>query len=427
MGILFKNGIVVTQNKKRQITRADVLVKGNRIERVSKSIGTKPEYIIDCSSKLVLPGLCNTHGHLAMTLLRGYGDDMRLSSWLEKKIWPLEAKLKGDDVYHGSLLACLEMIKTGTTACADMYFFMDKSARAVEESGMRANLSYGMIDLGNKMKAEKELGANTKLIKEWHGKADGRIQCSFGPHAIYTCSRELIQKTVALAKKHRVRIQLHLSETRKELHDSKRQFGKRPAEYADSLGLLAKNTILAHCGWLSMSEIRLIAKRKAHVSHNPESNLKLASGIAPVSEMIGEGVSVSLGTDGAASNNSLSLFGAMKTCALIHKVNRWDATLVNAQQTLDMATINGARALGINAGSIEKGKLADIITLDLKSPSLTPHHNHISNLVYSENGSSVQDVVINGKVVMQEGKILTFDESFALEKAREVAEDLVSR
>ncbi|MFH0817289.1 MAG: amidohydrolase [Candidatus Micrarchaeota archaeon] len=427
MGILLKNGLVATQDKKRRIARLDILVEGNKIKKIAPEIREKPEFVIDCKHKLVLPGLCNTHGHLAMTLLRGYGDDMALEKWLSERIWPLEAKLTGDDVYWGSLFASLEMIKSGTTACADMYFFMEKAAEAVGKSGMRGLLCHGMIDLGDEEKSEKELLASISFINNWHGKEGGRLSCSLGPHSSYTCSKSLLEKTAALSKKKNLRIQLHLAETRKELNDAKKNFGKRPAEYVDSLGLLTPNTVLAHCGWLSMTEIKTVANRGAHVSHNPESNLKLASGIAPVSEMLEEGVSVSLGTDGAASNNSLSLFGAMKTCALIHKVNRWDATLVNAQQTFDMATINGAKALGFDSGSLEEGKLADVITLDLSSPSLNPQHNLISNLVYSENGSSVRDVIIDGKIVMENSKILTFDENFVIEKARKVAEDLVGR
>lgn len=427
MGVLLRNGILVTQNRKRQLVRGDILVEGNKIAKIATKITEKAELVLDCSNKLVLPGLVNTHGHLAMTLFRGYGDDMELGRWLNQKIWPAEAKLSPDDVYWGSLLACIEMIKTGTTSCADMYFSMGKTAEAIEKSGMRGLLSYGMIDLGDKEKAEKELNSSLSFVDQWHGKANGRINCSLGPHSIYTCSEGLLSKTLALSKKKKLRIQLHLAESRKELNDSKKNFGKRPAEYADSLGLLTPMTLLSHCGWVSMSEIKTIAKKGAHVSHNPESNLKLASGIAPVSEMLEEGVSVSLGTDGAASNNSLSLFGAMKTCALIHKVNRWDATLVNAQQTLDMATVNGAKAIGIDAGSLEEGKLADIITLDLTSPSLNPHHSHVSNLVYSENGSSVRDVIIDGKLVMENSKILLFDEQFVIEKARNVAKELVGR
>ncbi len=427
MGVLLKNGLVLTQNKTRKIARASILLEGGRIKKISREISEKPEFVIDCSDKLVMPGLCNTHGHLAMALLRGYGDDMKLEDWLSKKIWPLEAKLKPDDVYWGSLLACLEMIKSGTTSCADMYFHMEKTAEAVGKSGMRSLLSHGMIDLDDSEKAEKELQTSLSFINSWHGKADGRIACSLGPHSIYTCSKDLLEKTLALSKKKGLKIQLHLAETRKELNDSKKNFGKRPGEYADSLGLLNQNTILAHCGWLSMSEIKTVAKKGAHVSHNPESNLKLASGIAPISEMIEEGVSVSLGTDGAASNNSLSLFGSMKTCALIHKVNRWDATVVNAQQTLDMATINGAKALGFDSGSLGEGKLADMITLDLNSPSLNPHHNLVSNLVYSESGSSVRDVIIDGKIVMKDREVLVFNESLIIEKARKVAEELVTR
>jgi 5-methylthioadenosine/S-adenosylhomocysteine deaminase len=421
MGILLRNGLVLRSSG---ASRADVLIEGNTIKKIAKSISEKAEFSIDCSKKLVMPGLCNTHGHLAMSLLRGYGDDMLLEDWLQKRIWPAEAKLSSDGVYWGSLLSCAEMIKSGTTSCADMYFHIEESAKAVEKSGMRGNLSYGMIDLGDEEKREKELAKNISFVDSWHGKAEGRIACSLGPHSIYTCSKELLEKTAALSKKKKLSIQLHLAETRKELNDSKKNFGKRPLEYADSLGLVTPNTILAHCGWVSLSEIKTIAKRGAHISHNPESNLKLASGIAPVPEMLSEGANVSLGTDGAASNNSLSLFSSMKICALIHKVNRWDATVVNAQQVLNMATANGAKALGIDAGELKEGKLADIITLGLDAPSLNPQHSIISNLVYSENGSSVCDSIIDGKIVMLDRRIQTFDERLVIEKARKVSGEL---
>lgn len=429
MSILIRNATVITQNSSREILdNRDVLIEGNRIAKIGKDLKEKAEFKIEGKNKLLIPGLVNTHTHLAMTLFRGYADDAIFWEAWPKKVWPREAKLKGDDVYWGSLLGCLEMIRSGTTCFADMYFFMHETANAVKESGMRANLSYGMIDSGDAKKREKELAVGEKFVKEHNDKADGRINCSFGPHAPYTCSRELLEKAGELAERYDTLVQIHVSETRKEVFDCIKQFGKRPVEYLDSIKFLSERIIAAHCVWITKKEIRVLGERGVKVSHNPVSNMKLAGGgVPPVQEMVDSNVCVTFGTDGAVSNNSLNLIETMKVGALLQKMHKWDARVLNAQEALDFATVNGARSLRINAGTIEVGKLADVVLLNLKSPNLIPMHSLISNIVYSANPGNVCDVIINGKLIMNNGKILTLDEGKTLEKAQKVAMDLMGR
>jgi len=429
VGILIRNALVLTQNDKRQVLKGhDVLIEGSKIAAVGKGLKEKAEHVLDAKGKLVMPGLVNTHNHLAMTLLRGYGDDMRLQEWLEKRIWPREAKLKAGDARAGAMLGCLEMLKSGTTAFADMYFFMEETAHAVEESGIRANLSYGMMDHGKAEKRQAELAKGEKFVKEFNEKAGGRIRTSFGPHAIYTCSRELLEKTNELAAKHDVKIQIHLSETRKEVADCLKAHEKRPVDYLESIGVLGKRLIASHCVWLRKEECTLLGKKGVSVSHNPASNMKLAGGGAiPIPELVEAKVNVTLGTDGAASNNSLSMFESMKLCALLQKNARWDPTLAPAQQVLDFATRNGAQALGFNAGAIEKGWLADVVLLDLSGPNMVPVHNAVSNAVYSASAGNVTDVIVDGKIVVRERKVEAFDEAKVVEAAEKAALDLVSR
>lgn len=429
MSILIKNATIITQNMKREVLKnTDVFIEDNKITRIGRELKEKAEFGIDARNKLILPGLVNTHTHLAMTLFRGYVDDMNFWEAWPSRVWPREAKLKAGDVYWGSLLGCLEMIKSGTTCFADMYFFMDETAKAVKESGMRANLSYGMIDLGNAKKREKELKVGEEFVKSYNNSAERRIRCSFGPHAPYTCSKELLEKTIALAKKYDVLVQIHLSETRKEVFDCIKQFGMRPVEYLDSIKFLNNRIIAAHCVWLTKQETKILGKKKVNVSHNPVSNMKLAGGgVPPIPEMVKNDVCVTFGTDGAVSNNSLNLIETMKVGALLQKTHRWDARVLNAQQALDFATVNGAKALKLEAGSIATGKLADIVMFDLKSPNLIPAHNLVSNIVYSADPSSISDVIINGRIVLEDRKILTVNENEILEKAQKVAFDLMGR
>ncbi|MCX6778105.1 MAG: amidohydrolase [Candidatus Micrarchaeota archaeon] len=439
MDVLIRNALVVTQNAKREVKKTDVLVSGNKIARVGK-IGKAGETgkkagagkdgfeVIDATGKLLMPGLINSHCHASMSLLRGYADDMVLHKWLSECIWPIEKKFSPSDVKIGASLACAEMLCAGITSFADMYFNMDSVAEAVEETGMRALLAYGMFDNGKREKMEEEFGVTMDFVAKNSGKAGGRVTCAIGPHAPYTCSDELLLRAKKLADEKNLPLHIHLSETRGEVARIQEAKGKLPMEYLADIGFLGPNVLAAHCVWLTKREVSILAKHGVKVSHNPISNMKLASGgESPVPEMLEAGVCVSLGTDGPASNNSLDMFETMKSCALLHKHARWDPTIVNAQTALDFATINGAKALGINAGSVEEGKLADLIMLDLNAPNLCPLHNPISHIVYAAKPGNVCDVMVDGKFVIRERKPITFDSKRITEKAQKAADALVSK
>jgi 5-methylthioadenosine/S-adenosylhomocysteine deaminase len=427
MSILLKNVDIVMQNSRRELLRdADIFIEGNRIEKIGKNIREKAEFKMDGRGKLVIPGLINTHSHVAMTLFRGYADDMRFWEAWPERIWPKEKKLKAEHVYWGAMLGCLEMIRSGTSCFMDNYFFMDDVAKAVKETGIRANLAYGMIDLDDAGKRKKELGIGEKLVKDFNGKAEGRIRCSFSPHAPYTCSKDLLLKSKELAERHDVLLQIHVSETRKEVFDSLKKFGKRPVEYLESIGFLGRRVIAAHCVWITKREVRMLGEKGTTVSYNPVSNMKLASGgVAPIPQMLESNICVTFGTDGAVSNNSLNMLETMKVGALLQKAHHWDARVLNAQQAVDFATRNGAAALCMNCGSIEEGKLADMFLIEFKSPNLLPVNNIASNLVYSSNPSNISDMIIDGKLVMEDRKILTVNEEKVLSKVQEVAEKLM--
>jgi len=415
--------------QRRTLKRGSVAIEGDKITAVGKDVKERADTVIDARGKAVLPGLINAHTHLSMTLLRGVADDMPLLEWLETKIWPIEKNLTAQDCYLGALLGCLEMIKSGTTCFADQYFFMEDVARAVEEAGLRAMLSYGIIELGDPKRRESELRAGEKLVKTCQGAAGERIQTMFGPHAAYTCSPECLMQVKELAKKYKVGIHTHISETRDEVDKIMKKYGKRPVEHLDSIGFLGPEVLAAHCVWLTEREIAIIQKRGVKPVHNPVSNMKIACGVAPVPEMLAAGIPVALGTDGAASNNSLDMFSEMKFAALLSKAHKLDPTALPAQVVLEMATINGAIALGLQdkIGSIEVGKKADIVVADMKKPHLVPLHNVISHLVYSAVGGDVDTVVVDGKVLMRERGVLTLDEDKVLEETQKAVDDLLAR
>jgi len=428
--ILIKDGYIITMDAQRRILeRGSVAIEGDKITAVGKDVQERADTVIDARGKAVLPGLINAHTHLSMTLLRGVADDMPLMEWLETKIWPIEKNLTAQDSYLGALLGCLEMIKSGTTCFADQYFFMQDVARAVEEAGLRAMLSYGIIEMDDPKRRESELRAGEKLVKTCQGAAGGRIQTMFGPHAAYTCSPECLMQVKELAKKYKVGIHTHISETQDEVDKITKKYGKRPVEHLDSIGFLGPEVLAAHCIWLTEREIAVIQKQGVKPVHNPVSNMKTASGVAPVPEMLAAGIPVALGTDGAASNNSLDMFSEMKFAALLSKAHKLDPTALPAQVVLEMATINGAIALGLQdkIGSLEVGKKADIVMVDMKKPHLAPLHNVISHLVYSAVGGDVDTVVVDGKVLMRERGVLTLDEVKVLEETQKAADDLLAR
>jgi 5-methylthioadenosine/S-adenosylhomocysteine deaminase len=362
-----------------------------------------------------------------MTLFRGYADDLQLAEWLQGHIWPAEAQLKAEDVYKGSLLACLEMIKSGTTSFADMYFFMDETAKAVEASGLRASLSHGLIELWNKEKGETDLKEGKRFVRAWQGAAGGRIKTMYGPHAPNTCSDEFLAKVKEEARRDGAGIHIHVLETEAELNAMKERYGKCSVHLLDDIGFFGPDVLAAHCVWLSDGDIEVLKERGVNVSHNPISNMKLASGIAPVHKMLERGVNVSLGTDGCASNNNLDLFEEMKTAALLHKVNTFSPTALPARQVLKMATVNGGKALDKETGMLKAGKKADLIIVDMKKPHLIPCFDVPSHLVYSARGSDVRTTIVDGKILMDNYRVLVLDEEKVMEETKMAAEELVAR
>ena len=429
--LLIKDGFVIAMDSKRRVfKRGSVAIEGNEIVAVGEDVRGPAEEVIDARGKAVLPGLINAHTHSPMTLLRGFADDMELDPWLREKIWPIEKKLQAEDCYVGALLGCLEMIKSGTTCFADQYFFMERVADAVEESGMRGVLSYGIIERGDAEKREREIAAGERLVKTCHGKANGRILTQFGPHAPYTCSPDCLVEVKELAKRYGVGIHIHLAETQWESEEEvPKKYGKRPVEHLDSIGFLGPEVLAAHCVWVNEREIATLCERSVKPVHNPVSNMKIACGIASVPEMLAAGIPVALGTDGAASNNTLDLFNEMKFAALLNKVRTLDPTVMPAHSVLEMATINGAIALGIQdrVGSLEIGKRADVVVVDLLKPHFTPLHNVVSHLVYNAVGSDVDTVIVDGRVLMKGREVLTLDEGEVLERAQKISGNLLAR
>jgi 5-methylthioadenosine/S-adenosylhomocysteine deaminase len=423
--ILIKNGYVITMDGP-PIEGGYVLIENDRIAYVGRE-EQKADNIINAKGCAVMPGLVNAHTHAAMTLFRGYADDMPLQQWLEEHIWPVEAHLTDNDVYTGTMLACLEMIRSGTTAFADMYFHMDQAARAVDESGMRASLSYGMIELSDESRAVTELQEGGRFVRQWNNAADGRITTMYGPHAPNTCSREFLSKVKEQAVKDSARIHIHILETEAELNQMKEQYGMCSVNMLDEIGFLGPDVLAAHCIWLSEGDMDIMAENGINAVHCPVSNMKLASGIAPVTELLSRGVNVALGTDGCASNNSLDMFGEMKTAALLHKVNAMDPSALPAGEVLKMGTSNGAKALGIPAGILRQGMAADIILVDMQTPGLTPVHEQVSHLIYAARGSDVKTTIVNGQVLMEDGIVLSIDQEKVIEQASLAAKRLADK
>ena len=384
----------------------DVYVEGNRIGQIGTDLHVQADLVIDGRGKALIPGLVNAHTHAAMTLFRGFGDDMPLMPWLEQKIWPNEAKLTYEDMYWGTKLACLEMIKSGTTAFSDMYHQYEATADAVEEMGMRALVAGACFDGFNPERAERCKRMNEKLVEQVVGRYSDRIRYAVGPHAIYTVSGELLQWIDAFAAEHDAPVHLHLAETEGEVRDAVQRFGLTPVRYLNSLGVLSPRLIIAHGIYVDDEEIRMLADHGVKVVHNPASNMKLASGIQfKFCEMRRAGVTVALGTDGCSSSNNLDMVEAMKLASLLGKAWRKDPEAIPAGEIFRAATEGGASAIGLKAGRIAEGYLADLCLVDLNSPAFTPNHNFLSNLVYAANGSCVDTVICDGKILMQDKKV----------------------
>jgi 5-methylthioadenosine/S-adenosylhomocysteine deaminase len=403
-----------------------VAIRGHAIIDVGKSADLLRAYpeakVVTGENKVLLPGLINTHSHAAMVFFRGLADDLPLKEWLEKHIWPAEAKwLSPEFVYDATELACLEMLKAGITTYNDMYFFGDSTARATRSLGMRAMLGAGIIDFPTMVAStlDEYLANAERFIGDWKG--DDLIFPCLAPHGTHTCGPETLRRSKKMAERLDVKLHMHISETRWEVEDIITRYGKRPVEHLDSIGFLDERLIAAHCVHVDDAEIALLAKRSVSVSHCIESNLKLASGIAPIPEMIRAGITVSLGTDGAASNNDQNILSEMSTAAKLHKAVANDPTVLDSRTALLMATRWGAEALGLGdgIGTIEKGKAADIIAIDLKKPHLSPIYDIYSHIVYSAMASDVETVIVGGKQLIKNGSHVDASEDAILRKAAE--------
>ena len=387
----------------------NILIDGKRIAGFPDTADGVPyDEIIDGKGMLALPGLVNTHTHVAMTLFRSYADDLALMDWLQNMIWPAEAHLDDDIVYWGSMLAFAEMIRGGTTAFCDMYMFMDSCAQAAEAAGIRGNIARGLAGVTpNGMKALEENGEH---YRKGNNGADGRIRVMLGPHAPYTCPPDYLKKVRDTAEQYGIPIHIHLSETKGEVDTCREKFGITPIALMNQIGLFDVPTLAAHCVHVTEDDIAIMAEKQVRVAHNPGSNLKLASGIAPVPAMRKAGVVVGLGTDGASSNNKLDMFAEMRLAALIHKAALLDPFAIKAEEALQMGTKDGAMCLGYNdLGELKEGYLADLILVDRSGWHWKPRFNSISLAVYAGNSMDVDTVMVNGKVLMRHKELLTID------------------
>ena len=365
--------------------------------------------LIDGKGRLATPGLINTHTHIAMGLFRNYADDLELMDWLENAIWPTEAKLTDQWVKWGTQLGIAEMLRSGTTTFSDMYFFMDTTAKEVKETGMRAVLSRGLA--GVAPTAQVALVENADLYRTWHGYDHDRIKVLLGPHAPYTCPDSYMEEVIALSHEIGAGIHMHLSETKGEVENVIKATGKTPIAHMHDLGLFWNTTLAAHCVHVTDEDMDIMAENNVAVAHNPQSNLKLASGIAPVPEMISKGITVGLGTDGSASNNNADMLEEVRLAATLHKARLYDPKAIPAQAAWNMGTVEGAKALGYtDLGVLAEGYRADIVLYDVSGMHWMPRYNDLAALVYSANSSDANTTIVGGKVLMKDKELLTIDE-----------------
>ncbi|MFA5108766.1 MAG: amidohydrolase [Candidatus Micrarchaeia archaeon] len=427
MATILENAITLLPSRPYRFERRNILIVDNKICAVSKSkIHHSPAQKIDCSKKIVMPGLINAHTHAPMSILRGHGDDLPLHEWLSKHMWPKEKKLGANDIYTGTLLSIAQMFASGTTCFNEHYFHMSSVAKAAKEANIRATLGYSMIDLGDfACKGQAELKQAEKDAKEISADNSGLLTPSINPHAPNTCSYELLQKSSLLAKKYDCILHIHASETKSELGFVKKKYNSTPISILAKTGCLTKNSVLAHAIYCSPSDISLIKKSGASIVHCPVANMKLGSGsLAPITTYLANHTNVCLGTDGPASNNSLNMFETAKMAALLQKNHLENPSAAKADDYLFMALEGGAKALGINAGKIAPGALADIAFLNADSPELIPFSNNAGWLLYCAGAQNISDLMINGKWVMKNKNILTFDVQKVMQNAQKISDSL---
>ena len=429
VALIVTGGTVVTMDGGRRVlSPGAVVIDGDRIvavgtpDEIGRAFASKR--VIDATGKVVVPGLVNTHGHAPMVLYRGLADDLALMEWLEKYLFPAEAKtVSAEMVRVGTRLAALEMIQSGTTTFTDMYYFEEEIAKATKEAGLRAVLGQTIIrfPVGDAKTPGLALARTESFIKAFKG--DPLITPAVAPHSAYTLEKQTLLASRDLALKHDVPLLIHLAETEDEVRIIKEQAGLTPTGYLESIGFWTPRTLAAHGVWVTDEDIAILKRRGVGVSHNPESNMKLASGTAPVPKYLAAGVALGLGTDGAASNNDLDMFEAMRQAAFLHKLQTRDPRVVPAATALELATRGGARALGMEReiGSLETGKRADLIVVGMHRARQTPRYDALSHLVYATHGDDVETTIVNGQVLMHERKMLTLDEAAVLREAEAFA------
>lgn len=425
--LMIKDVIILTMKEDEAPFRGDILIAGDTIRQIGPGLAAEADETIEGQGMVAMPGLINAHQHTPMSLLRGFSDDLKLMDWLERKMLPAEANMTPEDIYWGCKLSMAEMIKSGTTAFADMYIHMDEIAAAVEEAGMRASLSRGLVFLQDDggQRLQEALG----LVERWHGKAEGRITTMLAPHAPYTCPPEPLKRVVKLAEEMNLPIHIHLAETQEEVVSIRDKYDETPAQYLYNAGLFDRtHVLLAHGVHLTRRDIGLLRGMRGGVAHNPVSNLKLGCGIAPVVEMMQQGITVGLGTDGAGSAATVDMFEEIKAAAWLQKLDYGDPTKLPAAQALRMATRESAALLNIDreVGTLEAGKRADLILVDMNKPHLQPVHHVESLLAYSAGGADVDTTIVNGKILMRRRQLLTMDEEELLRQAAVRAKRIVA-
>ncbi|MCF7754830.1 amidohydrolase [Paenibacillus xylanexedens] len=412
MSILIQQATILTMKDADAPFMGDIRVEGDRIVQIANHIPPQPEdEIIDGRNKVAMPGLINAHQHTPMSLLRGFSDDLKLMNWLERKMLPAEARMNPEDIYWGAKLSIAEMIRSGTTAFADMYIHMNEIADAVKQTGMRASLTRGMVFMEDD--GGRRLQEAIDLVKRWSGAADGRITTMYGPHSPYTCPVEPLREVIALAVTEDIPLHIHLAETKEEVVKIRERYGMTPTEYLEEAGMFEQaHVLLAHGVHLNRRDISRLKGMRGGVAHNPVSNLKLGCGIAPITEMLAQGINVGIGTDGAGSATTVDMFEEIKAATWLQKLDYGDPTRLPAKDVLSMATRGSASLLGLQdeVGMLEVGRKADLILIDLAKPHLQPVHEVESLLAYSVNGADVDTTIVNGQILMRGRKLLTIDE-----------------
>ncbi|MEC0106095.1 amidohydrolase [Paenibacillus taichungensis] len=412
MSILIQQATILTMKDTDSPFKGDIRIVGDRITEIAPHIQAQPgDDIMDGQHKLAMPGLINAHQHTPMSLLRAFSDDLKLMDWLDRKMLPAEARMTPEDIYWGAQLSIAEMIRSGTTAYADMYIHMNEIAEAVMETGIRASLTRGMVFVEDD--GGRRLQEAVDLVQRWSGKAEGRITTMYGPHSPYTCPVEPLREVIAMAEQENVPIHIHLAETKEEVVKIRERYGMTPTEYLEEAGMFEKaHVLLAHGVHLNRRDIGRLKGMRGGVAHNPVSNLKLGCGIAPITDMIEQGINVGLGTDGAGSATTIDMFEEIKAATWLQKLDYGDPTRLSAREVLYMSTRGSAGLLNLQdeVGVLEVGRKADLILIDLKKPHLQPVHELESLLAYSVNGADVDTTIVNGRVLMRGRQLLTIDE-----------------